>query len=525
MDYSDITVSLFLAFRVFLGMVERVWNVRQYTHHRVYWKNCMKGHTKNNNPWSILFGISRKVDYEKVLQKLKNEYRDSKIETKYDFFWINEFEREVRMQKTFDVFLMSLFNINELWRDFRLIGYWRTSRRMGCNMHKTLLCFVSALTVAWMVNWWEETQTLLHPSSVERCRDLGYVCLGSLKGLRKNKDDECACVRIIERGIVSLMTAVLVGIAGLYVTYGQMLKIIFRNWLRFDDVSTVWEATNLQEGWEEETKVNDEQDQQPNVGDLKSEVRKSDQSLIIVPQQPNVRSKSSLIGQVQMAQLIEVGPASSQCQSDNTAKCNEEKTMCGFAMDRKAQVDDVFLLVGKKSNTQAFKKLVNSVKELTKDVRDGKTRYNEIKDKITERIQGSATEEDKQATEKANTKIENQKTEEETIIMVNLTRRMRNIIMRGTTIFSLAPTEKNDELLMLVAKGKWSAGKFLPDNENHKAISHTATQHYEVSFSRGSKEISIVRTHGYRVDNRKYENYQTPIKGVEFVCNSRLSCW
>merc|ERR1711964_922512 len=84
------------------------------------------------------------------------------------------------------------------------------------------------------------------------------------------------------------------------------------------------------------------------------------------------------------------------------------------------------------------------------------------------------------------------------IYMVDLTRIIRNILMKGTTMFTVVP--HNRELLLLVAKGMWSGGAFSPGDTNLKDISHLATQHYDLSFSCTDEKVMIVPNHRFRTD-------------------------
>jgi len=486
-DYSDLTVSLFLGFRCVLLILERIYNAYQYTRNRVNWSYYFMN-LSESSIWSILFCFGRKVDYEKVLKKYKKEYLKDSPEGSVikgafmDFYYIDEFERQIRTQKTFDVLLLSIFQIHDVWRDFRIISYWETSRKMGFNMHKTLLCIVSALTCAWIVNWWEESQSVVHPLTKGGCESFGFRCIGSFEGVAK--DDPCMCVQTIERSIINLLTAVLVGIVGLYASYAQILKIIFRNWLRLDVVNAVWEATNFYEN------------------EMKSEVGEN---------KGGISSSESLVENRGDGDQLELIKVVNEIKPNCPTQSEDGETTCGFAMDRKAVLDDVFLLAMKKGSEkdiEDFKELVNSVKDMTKKVRDRKTKtyYNQVKDKIAWRNMVNSS----------------QRSKAPPFIMVNLTRRIRNLIMQGTTIFTLAASE--DNLLLLVAKGKWSGGAFLPTNKIHKAISHTATQHYELSFSQDKNEVMIERGNRYSIYNRKFKACDIHSNSkLAFACNNRLT--
>merc|ERR1719285_39991 len=190
-------------------------------------------------------------------------------------------------KKNFDVLLVSLFNINEVWKEFRRISEWKLYREMRFNMHKSMLCFVLALAFAWIVNWWEETQTALREFSKAECDALGFIYVGCLQEIKHqilnqtaalgiDDDEQCGlCVQRSHRTIKSLVIAVTFVFCGLFVTFGRLLKIIFPNWLRFQEVETVWVVTALPEDevkgdraeaqvsslessiWEEENKKSD----------------------------------------------------------------------------------------------------------------------------------------------------------------------------------------------------------------------------------------------------------------------------
>jgi len=399
--------------------------------------------------------------------------------------WNVRFEHK----KTFDVKLLSLFNIHEIWQDFRMMGYWKTSRTMGFNMHKTLLCIVTALTFAWIVNWWEESEARVYKLSKKDCEDSGYDCIGVLQGLDEN--DMCTCVQT--RSIVILVTVVLVGILGLYITYGQMLKIIFRNWLRFNVVSTVWEVTNYRLKCSVESKGS-VSGRQRIIGE-KRNVYQHPSTPSVGNNEPDSESASESLS----VKIIDHGS-----KLNNTCQCVSRHTR-GFAMDRKAMIDDVFLLVGEEGD-EDFIKLVKFVKKEIEEVRNKKKYYNKLKTKITQ----------------PNGKRYSMKEKAEiSIYQVNLTRRIRNIIMQGTTIFTLAPSKNSKILMQLVAKGRWSGGAFLPEEDNHRAISHTATQHYEISFSMETKKIAIERSH--MIDDEEFKIHGTMNRKLGFVSNRRLT--
>jgi len=572
-DYSDLTICLFWHLRLLLLIVERVYDVYQYSCHRVNWdtyplqKYWKKSEAEKHSKWSILLWTGKRVDYESILKFEKKNLRNNlkelkilkkqkdrahvgkKIQLKQDeyhdmVFNLVEYERQIRTLKTFNVWLMSLFNIDEIWRDFRMSGYWNTYRMMGSNMHKTLLCFVFALTLAWVVNWYEESFAVFTKISAIECdsyKDHYYVS--------NITDDQVLCVQIIHRSVVSLLTAVLVGIAGFYITYAQLLKIIVRNWLRFKVVRTVWEASSLSSTeyfsqeheqqttdrgecfWEEHFK----ETSYPEVELLEKKEGENTQCDSLPTQAKawtcdfrneyeNKRSDSKTT-QSNGETFVQVGK-----------KSKRGTRVCGFAMDRRAIVDDVFLIVAKPDDYKAFEDLVEYVEDETKVYRNKKKLESRICPCRAQAQSNSFNKLKKNIIDK----IKNNTNETKGLIMiVNLTRRVRNIIMQGTTIFTLSPTA--GEHLMLIAKGSWSGGAFLPSDENHRAILNAAIQHYDISFSMEEniskkeipmeeeqlgkastmeKKLMIERTHEFRVGFKKNRIWQIN-KGLEFVCNRR----
>jgi len=445
-DYSDIAFSSFWLLRVILLIIERVYNAYQYSCHRVNWRYFLPDATKDKL-WRILFCSGRKIDYEKVLEKNKDPKKNQ--------FLVNEFERQIRTQKNFNVFLMRLFNINEVWRDFRMTAYWRTYRDIGFNMHKTLLCFVASLSLAWIVNWWEENQTTLRRLQKARCDELEFVCLENIGR------DECVCAQITQRSIISLVTVVLVGIAGFYVTYGELMKIIFRNWLRLSVKDAIWFVDSLGH-------VKDNEDQK--------------------------QGKDKV---------------------DNTEDFEEEynvdKTR-GFTLDRKAILDDVFLIAfNNKDLKDEFTGFVDFVNRLAKEVGHQFTMKNDYLEKMLKVDLQEMGVGEELCAEKEKFTFNKMKdlitrylltrSPSDKIYLVDLTRRIRNILMKGTTMFTLVP--KKDQYLLLMAKGRWSGGAFLPGADELKGISHMAIQHNDISFSYDDDEVMIVTSHRFRLDHNK----------------------
>jgi len=194
----------------------------------------------------------------------------------------------------------------------------------------------------------------------------------------------------------------------------------------------------------------------------------------------------------------------SEEEEEEKEKEEERKPTCGFAMDRRAIVDDVFLLVGRNRDYKAFEKLLVDVQRATKKYRRKTLRpYNKMKSVIIENI-----------------KKKNYGTEH-SITVVDLTRKVRNIIMHGTTIFTLSPSAANEQLI-LVAKGLWSGGAFLPCSEEHKALSNAANQHYTISFSMKNQknQLMIERTHEFRYSTSTDEAFKIS-ETLEFVCNRK----
>jgi len=390
---------------------------------------------------------------------------------------VDEFEREIRTQKNFNVLLMSFFNIDEVWLDFRKSAYWRTYRKIGFNMHKTLLCIVASLSLALVVNWCEESQTQLRTLQIARCNELGLECVENIGR------DQCICAQLTKRSIISLVTVVLVGIAGFYVTYRQMMMIIVRNWLRLGVKDAVWFVDSL-----EEVKSNEDKDSREEVKD-------------------NVEKTGS----------------------HNVPKVH------GFTLDRKAVVDDVFLIVFKAPRKNQFTRLVEFVEFLAKEVRDQrtpcimtkKTPFTMTKDKLQEMLgEGVKESREEKCTlmeellgkgkeeyfEKKFTFIKMKylitryiRTRRDPLVsdiyLVDLTRIIRNIIIKGTTMFTVVPYE--DELLLLVANGRWSGGAFVPGDQNLKGISHLAIQHYDLSFSCKDRKLMIVPSYRFRNDYKE----------------------
>lgn len=123
--------------------------------------------------------------------------------------------------------------------------------------------------------------------------------------------DQCVCAQTKQRCSVTLVTVVLAGIAGFYVTYGQMMKIISRNWLRFRVKDAIWFVDSLED-------VKDNEDE--------------------------------------------------TVYFTEEVKDNVDKTH-GFTLDRKAVIDDVFLIVFKAHHKNQFTRLVEFLEYLANEIR------------------------------------------------------------------------------------------------------------------------------------------------------------
>jgi len=173
---------------------------------------------------------------------------------------------------------------------------------------------------------------------------------------------------------------------------------------------------------------------------------------------------------------------------------------CGFAMDKRAKVDDAFLLVGINCGQHVFKNLVGHVHKLTEEHRKRKVTYSEMKRRIIALIKRKDL------------------TQSKPILKHDLTRIVNNVITQGTTIFTLAPT--GNENLLLIVKGAWSGGAFLPSDNKHKAISNSAVQHYKISFSM-EKKLVMEPCYEFTVDLAENSIHIIGDEALGFVSNRK----
>jgi len=524
-DYSDIALLVFVIFRLVLLIIERVYEIHYYCHFAKNWNvridetNC----EKNMSFCSIAFCGGKMIDYNKVLKEV--QWNDRAFNREHDVE-IDLVEDELRSSYTFDPFLLSLFGLKELWKDYRRKCWWSVYRKMTCNMHKTLLCVVLAITVSLIVNWYEESDMEVQSMSEDSCSREGEFCLALNNTFGKNYD-ECACGKVSHRRPVILVTVIFASCIGFYLTYREILSFIFRHWLRFQVLPAVWvlvdpttlalgsagrqNLLSLNKTWdkaENDIKEVEEGSDSESVKNVPVDSKKDEckplepESVKNLPLDKN-KDKSKPLA-------LNIGESSAAkeksdnwyrwcctwyrwCRKDtSSSSISEEKFTSEMTLDERAFVDSALLIAGNKDQVtdlrcEVEEKLLSGNYHST----DRSIMEHEILEKLIKRKYG------------------------EDVKFEDVSRKVRNLLNFGTTMLTLE--EQKEESLLLIVRGSWTGGAFEATHPHLKGIKFAATQHFVMSFSKGKSLIT--QAHDFN-SNRKVNKQEvqkgSPEKSVSF---------
>jgi len=530
-DYSDIAMLLFWVFRLILMIFERVYDMFWYWDFSKNWNVCIDGKKIKRNQLLLLAFWQRMIDYDKILKDV--QWNDRGLNKEQDTE-IDVIEDELRSSYTFDPFLLSLFGLEKLWKAYRRKCYWYVYRKMSCNMHKTLLCMVLAISVSLIVNWAEESNMVMQSMSEDSCSKEGSFCL-ALNNIFEKDYDNCVCGKASYRSPVILVTVTLAACIGFYLTYRQILSYIFRHWLRFEVLPAVWvlvdpTTANCQDTQESE------------------DISDSDTSVII----PDDSKKDQFIGLDIEDNTAQNKSGSTRTKKDSSYTRSEKRFTSTLTLDDKAFVDSAILIAGNKRQIKELKreleekllsssskeetrccfcfpklicKLCKKLKQILYPNKDSRTMVNKILKKLIQGEYGKDIQFEDISRKVRNLlnygttmfSLEEQKEE---------SRKLRHLLNYGTTKLSLEKhllnygtaelslEKQKEESLLLIVMGSWTGGAFRANHPHLKGISVAATQHYVMSFSEGKSSITEV----YDFSNRKVkkQKYHIGQEGVSF---------